>query len=246
MISDSRRPLLDHLEELRQRLWTCLVAVIAAATLVWMVRETVMAWLLAPVGRVCFTSLTEPFAAELKLAVFGGVILAFPVILWQVWEFASVALTDSERRAIGRLLPLSVLLFAAGAWAALTKFIPVAVQFFLGFSGPNMIPMISVGQYLGFVGSLSLACGLLAQTPLVIAVLSRFGITTPGFLIYHWKGAVLISFITSAIATPTPDIFTQSLLAGFLLGLYVLSIGLAWMAQPRRSQRSAALSHGGA
>ena len=241
MSSDERRPLLEHLEELRQRLWTCLVSLLVAATVVWLKREEAMAWLLAPVGQVTFTTLTEPFVAELKLAFFGGLILSFPVLLWQIWEFVCVALTGRERQAVGRLLPLSILLFVGGAWLALTQLIPVSVRFFLGFASPNMVPMISVGKYLGFVGSMTLACGFLAQTPLVIAALARLGIVTPGFLIYHWKGAVLISFVVAAIATPTPDIFTQSLLASFLLGLYLLSMVLAWFAQPRHRESEVAV-----
>ncbi|MBI4313718.1 MAG: twin-arginine translocase subunit TatC [Candidatus Omnitrophica bacterium] len=234
MTSDARRPLLEHLEELRRRLWTCFVWLLAAGTFVWLKRDEVMNWLLVPVGQVSFTTLTEPFMAQLKLAFLGGLILASPVLLWQAWEFIAIALTPRERQAVGRLLPFSILLFVAGAWLALTQWVPVSVRFFLGFAGPNMIPMISIGRYLGFVGSLAFACGFLAQTPLVIAALARLGIVTPGFLIYHWKGAVLGSFVMAAIATPTPDIFTQSLLAGFLLGLYVLSMGLAWFARPRR------------
>lgn len=233
MNADERRPLLEHLEELRRRLGICLLAAAAGAILTFGARAPIMAWLLAPVGRVVFTTITEPFMAQLKLAGWGGLLLAMPMILWQAWGFLAVALRSEERRAIGRWLPLSVVLFAAGAWLGLSALVPVTVRFFLSFASDTVVPMLSISQYLGFVGSLMLACGAIAQTPLVIAVLARLGIVTPGFLWYHWRGAVVGSFVVAAVATPTPDIVTQTLLAGPLLGLYALSIGLAAIVQPR-------------
>ena len=130
---------------------------------------------------------------------------------------------DSAPSAVRRL----------GAWLGVTALVPLSVRFFLGFASDQMIPMISVSRYLGFVGSLTLACGLVAQTPLVIAVLAALGIVTPAFLWHHWRGAVLGSFVLAAVVTPTPDVFTQSLLAGVLLGLYGCSIVLAAVLRPR-------------
>ncbi len=242
---DERRPLIDHLEELRVRLWWCLVAVAAGGCVTYAVRERILAWLLRPVGHVVFTSLAEPFLAEFRLALWGGVVLGFPVILWQTWAFVAAALTDTQRRMVGRLFPFSLALFALGAWAGLTQFVPVSVKFFLSFSTETMVPMVTVSQYLGFVGSLTLACGLIAQTPLIIAFLAALGIVTPAFLWHHWRGAVVGSFVIAAVATPTPDIFTQTLLAVPLLGLYGLSIGLAACCQPKVPAPSLAAATGG-
>ena len=230
---DERRPLVEHLEELRQRLWVCLAAVAVGAAVTYSTRHSLTAWLLVPVGHVVFTSLAEPFVAQLKLAAWGGIVLGFPVILWQLWEFSAVALSESVRRTVAHWIPLSVVLFVAGAWFAVTELVPVAVRFFLGFATENIVPMVSINQYFGFVGSLMLGCGLIAQTPLVVAVLARLGIVTPGFLCYHWRGAVVGSFVVAAVVTPTPDVFTQTLLAAPLLGLYGLSIGLAAILQPK-------------
>lgn len=231
---DARKPLIEHLEELRARLWWCLAAVAAGGAATYAVRDSLMAWLIAPVGQVVFTGLAEPFLAGIRLAVWGGVILGFPMLLWQAWEFLAAGLTPTERRRLGRLLPLGVLLFAGGAWLGLTQLVPASVRFFLGFASPQMVPMLSVDRYLGFVGSLMLACGLIAQAPLVIAALAAAGIVTPAFLVYHWRAAVVGSFCLSAVATPTPDIFTQTALAAALLGLYGISIGIAAVVQPRR------------
>ena len=227
------------------RLGWCLLAVTAGGCVVYAVRERILAWLLRPVGHVIFTSLAEPFLAEFRLALWGGIVLGFPMILWQVWAFASAALTATQRRTVGRLLPFSLVLFALGAWAGLTQFVPVAVKFFLSFTTETMVPMVTVSHYLGFVGSLTLACGLIAQTPLVIALLAALGIVTPAFLCYHWRGAVVGSFVIAAVATPTPDIFTQTLLAVPLLGLYGLSIGLAALCQPNAPAPALAAATGG-
>lgn len=239
MPDDERRPLLDHLEELRRRLWICLVAVAAGAAATYAVREPILAWLLAPVAPVAFTSISEPFVATLKLAAWGGVVLGSPVILWQVWEFSAVALRPEARRLIGRLIPLSVGFFLAGAWASVAWLAPLTIRFFLRFATDQMIPMISVSRYLGFVGSLMLAGGLVTQTPLVIAVLARVGIVTPVFLVHQWRAAVVGSFLVAAVATPTPDIVTQTVLAVILIMLYGISIGLAAIMQPSsRASRS--------
>lgn len=235
MNDDVRRPLLEHLEEIRRRLGICLLAVAAGAVVTFGARQPLMAWLLEPVGRVAFTTVTEPFMAQLKLAGWGGVLLAVPVLLWQAWGFFSVGLREAERRAVTGWIPLSIVLFAAGAWIGVTELVPVTVQFFLGFASEQVVPMLSISHYFGFVGSLMMACGVIAQTPLVIAVLARFGIVTPGFLWYHWRAAIVGSFLISAIVTPTPDIVTQTFLAVPLLGLYVLSIGLAALVQPRET-----------
>ena len=136
---------------------------------------------------------------------------------------------------VGAWVPLAGLLFAAGAWLGVTELVPVTVRFFLSFATESVVPMLSISRYLGFVGSLMLACGVIAQTPVVIAVLARLGVVTPAFLWYHWRGAVVGSFVVAAVVTPTPDIVTQTLLAGPLLALYGVSIGLAMLVRGRIS-----------
>src|SRR3989338_5916521 len=111
-----RRPLLEHLEEVRRRLGICLAAGAAGAIGAFQGREPLLRWLLAPVGRVVFTTVAEPFLAQLKLAAWGGLLLAVPVILWQLWGFFAAGLRPEERRVVGPWVPLARLLFAAGAW----------------------------------------------------------------------------------------------------------------------------------
>ena len=227
-----RRPLIEHLEELRGRLWWCVLAVMAGAGLTYAARESLLAWLLAPVGEVVFTSVAEPLLVELKLAAWGGVLLGSPMMLWQTWEFVSAGLSSRERRLVNWWLPVSLILFAAGAWVGLTRLVPLAVRFFLSMASGQMLPMISVSHYLGFAGSLMLACGVVAQTPLVVTLLASLGIVTPAFLLHHWRGALVGSFVVAAVVTPTPDVVTQTLLAGPLVALYFGSIGLAALLRP--------------
>jgi sec-independent protein translocase protein TatC len=226
---DERRPFLDHLEELRRRLLRCFLWTGLGMASAWRAAPQILELLIRPVGQVVFLSPTEPFLVHLKAAFLGGLVLSCPLLAWEVWGFFRPALPVRGRGAILALLPLSAGLFLAGAWFGWQWLLPSALKILLSFGGGMMQPMLTVNSYVGFASWLIIGCGLIFQVPLVILFLAAAGLVRPAALLRHWRAAVVAILITAAVLTPTPDIFTQLLLAGPLAALYLVSVLLAFM-----------------
>ncbi len=177
-----------------------------------------------------FLSPTEAFWTSMKISMVGGLVLAMPVILWQVWAFVAPGLHKHERRYAGPFVIVGSLLFLAGASFALLVVVPFAITFLVGFGQQQGIKdMISVSNHVDFVLKFTLAFGLVFELPLILTVLSMMGIVTPRFLSKNRKYAILINFVIAAVLTPTPDILNQSLMAGPLCLLYEIGIVSAWI-----------------
>ena len=172
--------------------------------------------------------------AHLVVAFFCGLMLVMPYLLYQFWTFASSGLTALERKYTVFLLPFAVLLFYAGVLFSYTCVLPLALRFFLSFSSPWIVPMITVSQYLSFVGSFCLGFGIVFEMPIVVIFLVKIGVATAEFLIQMRRHAIVIIFVISAIVTP-PDWISQILMALPMIGLYELSICFARLAERRRS-----------
>ncbi|MBI3615820.1 MAG: twin-arginine translocase subunit TatC [Candidatus Omnitrophica bacterium] len=224
---EERRPFLEHLEELRRRVLRSFLWVGAAAVLAFRFSGEILNWLIRPVGKVVFLSPAEPFMIHLKVAFLGGLLLALPLLAWEVWGFLSPALFPDQRRPVLFLVPVSVGLFASGAWFTWAVLLPAALRFFLSFSSENLTPMVTVGSYVGFVGWFLLAGGLAFQMPMIVMLLAKLRLIRPAALLRQWRIALVGILIAAAVLTPTPDIATQLLLAGPMCALYLVSIGLA-------------------
>ncbi|MBI5415324.1 MAG: twin-arginine translocase subunit TatC [Candidatus Omnitrophica bacterium] len=214
---------LEHFDELRSRLIKSLIAVAVAACLFYPFVDPVLAFLIRPVGRVVFTSPADAFAARFMLVVWGGVILALPVVLYQFWRFVSAALKEHERKYVSFFAPFSLVLFFAGGAFGYFVMIPVGMKFLLGFATDFMVPMITVQNYLSFVTTLVLAFGVTFELPLVLMFLAKIGIVTPAFLAQKRRHAIVIILIVSAVITP-PDAVSQMIMALPLVVLYELGI----------------------
>ena len=214
----------EHLDELRGRLIKCVVVFIAASCVVYGCAGDILYFLIEPVGRVVFTSPAEAFVSYMMLSLFGGLFLSIPYILYHIWQFVSVGLTQPERHFVIIFMPLSLIFFICGCAFAYFVMLPVMMKFFLSFASSTMVPMISVGKYISFVGNTILSFGIVFELPLVIAFLAKIGIATPAFLIEKRKLAVVLIFVVSALLTPSPDCVSQILMAIPLLILYELSI----------------------
>ncbi len=236
-VSDQKRPLLEHLEEIRLRLLRVFLWVGLGSVLAWQYAHLLLSYLVRPVGQVVFTSLTEPFLVHLKVAFFGGILLASPLIAWESWGFVRPALKQTPARLAIILLALaSAVLFLAGVWFGWKILVPSALQVLLAFGGDFMTPMISVGGYLSFVGWLAVGCGLIFQTPIIVLFLVAAGLVRPQTLVRHWRVAIVLILLMAALLTPTPDIFSQLLMAAPLFVLYFFSVMIALMFQkPSRS-----------
>lgn len=227
-MADTKMTLLEHLDELRSRLLISLAAVLLCACLAfWKVKALVKYLIIPPVDNLVFFSPAEAFSAYCKVAVFAGIILASPVILFQIWRFASAGLEMRERRTILFFLPFSIALFLCGAAFAFLAVIPWALKFLINFAGPELVPMISISKYLSFVVMLVLIFGVVFELPVAVVLSTKLGIINPGMLSRNRKYAIVVIFIAAAVLTPTPDAFTMMLMAVPMVGLYEVSIWLS-------------------
>ncbi|KPK41470.1 MAG: hypothetical protein AMJ78_05440 [Omnitrophica WOR_2 bacterium SM23_29] len=229
---DKRMTLVEHLDELRRRILTSLAALfIATGISFWKVKE-IVAYLARPVGQLVFISPVEAFMTYLKLAFFVGLFISSPIILFQFWRFVSAGLTEREQKTFLFLFPFSVVLFLCGAAFAFFIVIPWALKFLINFAGPNVVAMLTVSKYISFITVLLLMFALVFELPVAVIFLTKIGLITPTFLKRNRKYAILLIFIVAAILTPTPDAFTQLLMAIPLVFLYEISIWLSKSVKP--------------
>src|SRR2546423_15275292 len=163
----------------------------------------------------------------MKVALFAGVFLASPVILWQLWLFIAPGLYKRERRYAAPFIIFASLFFIAGGYFGYRVLLPGTCAFFLE-TGRQFKQMIKADEYFSFASTIILATGLVFETPILIFFLARLGIVTPAFLLQKFKYAVVLAFIIAAVVTPTPDMVMQTALALPMIGLYLLGIGIAW------------------
>ena len=230
--------LLDHLEELRQRLMRAAIALFAGFLVCWPLADRIYEFLAQPIYRflpedtkLAFLGVTDPFMIYVKVAALAAVFLTSPYILYQAWSFVAPGLYKREKRLAAPFIFVgSVLFLAGGAFAYYIAF-PFAVEFLLGV-GEQFQPTITVTSYLSFLMTVILGLGLMFELPTVIFFLSRLGLVTPAFLLRHFRWAVLLIFTASAIITPTPDVVNLCLFAVPTILLYLLGIGAAALFGP--------------
>lgn len=224
---DSQRPFLEHLEELRRRLLRCFLWIGLGVIFCWGQAERVLSFLLKPVGPVVYLSPVEPFVVRMKTAFLGGLLVVFPLIAWEVWSFLRPAVRPGVRWTLVPLIAASAGLFFAGNWFGWAVLLPTALFFLRGFANDLLVPMITVGHYVSFATWTVIGCGLIFQLPLGVLAATRAGWIRPAVLARQWRVATVAILIAAAVLTPTPDIFTQLLLAAPLAVLYVASVGLS-------------------
>ncbi|HEX7155509.1 MAG TPA: twin-arginine translocase subunit TatC [Thermoanaerobaculia bacterium] len=226
---------LDHLEELRKRLMYSFIAAAVAFLACWSFADRIfeklqepLAKFLPPGDTLAYTRLTAPFFLYMKVAFFAGLFLAAPFILSQVWLFIAPGLYKKERSLALPFIVFASIFFLAGGWFGYTFLLPATCGFFVE-TGKQFKQMVTVDDYFGFASTIILATGVVFETPILIFFLARLGIVTPAFLMQKFKFAVLLSFIISAIVTPTPDMVTQAALAIPMILLYLIGVGVAYL-----------------
>ncbi len=220
---NTARSFFDHLDELRVRLMKSIAAFVIAVFVFYPFSRDVLHLLVKPVGQLMFTSPSDAFMAHITLSLWGGLFLAFPVILYQVWQFVSSGLIEKEQRYILIFGPFSLILFLIGGLFAYFVVIPISLKFLLSFSSEAIVPMIEIKNYISFVGSFILCFGVIFELPLIIMFLTKIGIATPAFLVQKRRHAIILMLIVSAVLTP-PDVISQLLMALPLIVLYEISI----------------------
>jgi sec-independent protein translocase protein TatC len=232
---------LEHLEELRVRLIRCLISLVVGFALCWGFHERIFHFLTEPLRRAnpeiqfLVTAPAEAFLLYMKMAFFVGIFVVAPFILYQVWAFVAPGLYSHERAYAVPFILFGSLFFLGGAAFGHYLLFPMTFKFLGEFTGPDMKFMPKVSEYFTFYSWFLLGLGLVFQLPVVIFVLSRIGIVTPGFLLRQTKYAILAAFVVAAVITPSADMVTQSALALPIIGLYLLGVVVAWVfGRPRR------------
>ena len=239
-------PFLDHLEELRWRLLYSLLAVVLGTVAGWIVVEQidVIGLLMRPIaphlpgGRLNYTSPTDPFFITLKFAFIVGLVFASPVLLYHLWAFLAPALYEREKRIVMPSLGAGVLLFLAGAAGGYLLVLPRALAVLLSFQNQALQPIITADRYFGFAAQIILAFGVVTELPLVIILLTSFGVVTPAGLRRNRRYALLIAATLAAFLTP-PDAMSMLMMMVPLLLLYEIGIWCSWVVSRRRARAAA-------
>ena len=215
----------DHLEELRWRLFKAVLAVVIMAIAAFYFSDELFRFLIIPLGDVKLhvTEVTGSFYAYLKVSFFAGIFGALPVVFYQLWTFISPGLYKHEKKVVIPLVVISSLLFLAGATFCYYIVLPLALKFLIGFSGELLNPIITVGSYISFTGLLLIAFGFAFELPIVAFFLGKIGLVSSRFMAKGRRYAIVAILILGAIITP-PDVFTQVLLAIPIYLLYEISI----------------------
>jgi len=230
MPEDEKLPFTTHLEELRKRLIICFSAVGVGFAICYFFSKKLFDILMHPLlvamppdEKLIYTGLPEAFFTYLKVAFLAGVLLAVPVIIYQLWMFIAPGLYDKEKRLVVPIVFLSSVFFLGGALFGYFVVFPFGFKFFMGFASDAIKPLPSMREYLSFSTKLLFAFGVVFELPLFITFLAKLGIVDVPFLKAKRKYAILLFFVFASILTP-PDVVTQILMAGPLILLYEVSI----------------------
>ncbi len=242
--------LLQHLGELRRRVFICVVAVLVCSAVSFAFFEQIIDILVKPAedlnlgtgGQLIYTEVTELLTTAIKVSFVSGLILASPVLVYQGVMFVAPGLTGREKRYLFGFMPAVVLAFGGGVAFAYYILTPPALHFLLTFGGDVATPLIRISNIVNLMVRLLFWMGLSFETPLVMYLLAQLGIVSAQSLSRFRRYWVVVAFILAAIITPTVDPVNQALVAGPLLVLYELGILLARIAGRSRRKSSAITS----
>jgi sec-independent protein translocase protein TatC len=250
-IDETQAPLLDHLIELRKRLVRCVLALAVAFGVCLYFAKPIFAWLVRPLanafpdgqqGRIIYTKLYEAFFVEIKVALFAGFLVSFPIIANQLWAFVAPGLYAREKKAFLPFLLATPVLFGAGASLAYFVVMPTAFTWFLGFEGETagltQEALPAMGDYLDLVMHFILAFGISFLLPVLLLLLNRAGIVTREQLAGARRYVIVGIFIVAAVVTP-PDVISQLILAIPLLLLFEGSLLLMRPASKIAAEKAA-------
>lgn len=238
--------LMEHLRELRNRVFVSALAVILGMVLCLYFYEWILDFLTAPAPdvknpdgtegelRLASFSPLDRISVIFKIGLYGGLIMASPVVIYEIMAFILPGLTPREKRLV---LPglLGIVSFLVGGMAfAYYIILPASLDFLLGLSEDQFVTLIGAKQYIDFVTRIIFWVGISFELPMVIAIAAKLGLVRARQLLGFWRYAIVIVFVIAAIVTPTPDPLTQSLVAGPLLILYFVGIVFAAVLQPRK------------
>ena len=240
--------LLEHLEELRKRIIYSALSILGGFCVCYWYHEQIYDLMQRPImfalknhhldTQLVFTNPTDPFNMYLKMALIGGIFVASPAVLYQVWLFISPGLYKHEQRYVVPFMVATVGLFIAGGFFAYKMAFPAALNFLIGYSS-QFKPMITIGEYTDLFLTLIIGMGIIFELPILVFFLALLGIVTAGWLWRNLRYGILVIFTVAAIVTPTTDILNMCLFAAPMIGLYIISIGVAYLVHPSRRKARA-------
>ena len=229
--------LFEHLAELRNRLIVCLVAIVAGMVVVWFFYDSVIHFMLNPYqdylrhhnskditkGNLVITGPLEGFTTRLKVSGYGGIVLAAPVILWELWRFITPGLHKNEKRYIIPFVAAAVVLFATGVTTAVLVF-PKALDWLISVSGTGIVPLFSPSRYFTLYMAMALVFGAVFMYPLVLVFLQLAGVVPSGKWRKWRRPAIVVICLVAAVITPSSDPFSFLAMAVPMLVLYEAAI----------------------
>lgn len=239
--------LIEHLVELRTRVMWSVLALIIFSSVSYLFAENIYTFLIQPLAdalpgenrRLIYTGLTEAFFTYMKLSIFMGAFLAFPIIAAQIYMFIAPGLYENEKKAFLPFLIATPILFIAGAAFAYYAVFPTAWKFFASFEqagGEDMLAIAMetrVSEYLGLVMKLIFAFGICFELPVLLTLMGRVGLVTADGLAKKRKFALIGAFVVGAVLTP-PDVISQVMLALPVMLLYEISIWSIKLTQKKK------------
>lgn len=239
--AEGKMSFLEHLEELRKRIINACLGVALGIAFSFFFIQQIYDFLTAPAiatlpegSRLIYTQPTEAFALYIQISLISGAVFAAPWIMYQVWGFIAPGLYANEKRFVVPFVLFSTIGFVAGA--AFNHYVayPFIMTYFASFNTPNLVYMPQLSYVFGLYVKMLLGLGVIFQMPTVVFFLAKMRVLTARFLVKQFKLAVLLIFITAAVVTPTGDPMTLMIFAAPMIGLYLVSIAIAYLVGPKR------------
>src|SRR5436190_5077524 len=232
---------LEHLDELRKRIVNSAIAIGVGILISFTFINRIYSFLMAPTmkilppgSKLIYTEPGEAFSLYIQLSLIAGVILASPIIMYQVWLFIAPGLYSNEKKLAIPFVVLSTLGIVGGAVFNHYIMFPWMMSFFATFNTQDLVFMPKLDSVFSLYTKFLIAMAAVFQMPTIVFFLAKMNLITARFLVQQFKYAVLLTFIISAVITPTGDPVTQTVFAAPMIGLYVLGIGIAWLVGPKR------------
>jgi len=238
--------IMQHLAELRTRLVMSLLAIAVGAIALLIAYEPVLNFLVSPYRDLCDTKANlncdgslyalgpiDGFSARMRIAAWGGVVIALPVVLWNIWRFIVPALTKREKRYSYFFVVASIVLFIVGALLAYAT-LDRALEFLIGWSGADVTQNYQISKYVNLVVLMMLSFGVGFLSPVLLVFLQLVEVVTPRTLITQWRYAIVIIFVVAAVITPSGDPITLMALGVPLTVLYLIAVGIGALLLWRR------------
>ena len=240
-VEEPTSPIIEHLKEIKSRLLKCVIVVALTTILAFYYADVIFEFFqsIVPDQEFFYMEVTELFGVYMKVALYCGIALALPFLIYQLIRFVAPGLKSREKKYLYMLIPFVTVLFVAGAFFAYKFLLPPALNWLINppfISEDIATPNIRIGNYIGLVVKLLFWIGLMFETPLVMAFLARIGVVRAKAFAKQGRIAVVVAFVLAAIITPTFDPINQTLVGGCIVVLYGLGVVLAWVFQGKRKE----------